>query len=85
LAEISHLLPVTPVPKVPAIGHNEKGGTDRGARARASRTQGRVFDRMDAANAKVKLRERPMLEKRINSTLKKGAELVKAAKGLGKA
>jgi len=42
------------------------------------------FNRLAAANWKAKRRGRANLEKRINTMLKGGTELVKTAKGLGK-
>jgi hypothetical protein len=42
-------------------------------------------DKMALADFKAKKRGREYLEKRINSTLKEGAELVKAPKGIGNA
>jgi hypothetical protein len=53
-------------------------------RSRTGELRREHYDKMAGADFKAKMRGREYLEKRINSTLKSGAELVKAAKGLGK-
>ncbi len=43
----------------------------------------REFDRLRAADYRARKKARDQLPNRINQTLKRGEELVKAAKGLG--
>jgi hypothetical protein len=58
-------------------------GTEK-ERTRTNELRRETIDKMAAADFKVKKRGREYLAKRINSTLKEGAELAKVAKGFGK-
>lgn len=53
-------------------------------RSRTNELRRETFDKLAAADFRARSKGRDYVEKRINSTLKSGAALVKAAKGLGK-